>query len=88
MEGLLKSDIFFFLTGLAVILVTALVVIALIYVIKILRDLRDISHTVKEESEEIKSDIDSLRANVKKGGNKIKKIISNAASPRRRKRKQ
>lgn len=83
---MLKSDIFFFLTGLAVVVVTALIVIALVYVIKILRDVKDISHTVKEESEEIKGDIDTLRENVKKGGNKIKTIINNAASGKERRR--
>lgn len=76
MEELAKSDIFFLLTGIAVVLVTIIILVALYYVIKILKDIEDITDSVKEESAEIIDDIHKVRESVKKGGKKIKNIIS------------
>ena len=47
MENILKSDIFFFVTTIAVIIVTIITTIAGIYAIKILRDVRIIVKDIK-----------------------------------------
>jgi hypothetical protein len=47
METLIHADIFFFITSIAVILLTVLLIIALFYFIQILRNFRDISEIFK-----------------------------------------
>ena len=48
MDTLLHADVFFFITSVAVILVTTMIVISLIYFIQILKNVRDISQTFKK----------------------------------------
>lgn len=67
MSSLAKSDIFFFITSLVVIIIGIGVTWAFFYIINILRDVKDVSRTVKEETKEIVEDISELRTNVKKG---------------------
>ena len=86
MEEIAKADVFFVLTGFAVVLVTILVLAALYYVIKILRDVKDIAEHVKEESDEIISDIHSIRVGVKKAGKKLKNIIHPTSKKKKAKR--
>ena len=74
METLMKADIFFFVTTIAVIAVTIGLMVALTYIIKILRNASHISDKVKEESDEIISDIKSLRGNVKAQGFKVQYV--------------
>jgi hypothetical protein len=45
---LANADIFFFITGIAVILVTTLLIIVLIYIAEILHDIRHVSKTVRK----------------------------------------
>ncbi len=65
MEQIAKSDIFFFVTTIAVIAIAIALVIALIYIIEILRDIREVSGKARQESEEIIKEIGSLRQKVK-----------------------
>lgn len=58
---LLKSDIFFFVTTIAVIVIGVLLLIALIYTIKILRDIKHVSRAVKEESDKIIEEVENVR---------------------------
>jgi len=51
MNELLHADIFFFLTSIGVILVTAFLVVALGHVIAILRNIRKITDTIRKSSE-------------------------------------
>lgn len=67
MEGLLKSDIFFFITSAVVIAIGVGLVIVLFYLINILRDVKDVSKTVKNETKEFAQDLSQLRSGVKKG---------------------
>lgn len=67
MDSLLKSDIFFFITSVVVIIIGIGVVIVVSYIVNILRDVKDVSKTVKEETEEIAGDISQLRTKVKSG---------------------
>ena len=52
MDTLLKADIFFVVTTVAVFVVAAIVIWALVYLIKILRNVEDISETVKKETKQ------------------------------------
>jgi 5-bromo-4-chloroindolyl phosphate hydrolysis protein len=72
MESLMKSDIFFFITSIAVVILTMLLAVAVAYVIKILRNVDDISTKAKDEAGLIKEDIAELRQNLKTEGSKIK----------------
>jgi len=67
MEGLLKSDIFFFITSAVVIAIGVGLVIVFYYLINILRDVKDVSKTVKNETKEFVQDLSQLRVGVKKG---------------------
>jgi len=71
MEGILKSDIFFVVTTIAIVIVAIVFVAALVYVILILRDIKRVSSRVREESKNISEDISSLRKNVKTEGVKL-----------------
>ena len=68
METLAKADIFFFITSVAVILVTAGVVVALYYLVRILRNVRDVTERVDEGTKALSEDLTILRANLKTGG--------------------
>ncbi|MCH8050100.1 hypothetical protein IIB51_01705 [Patescibacteria group bacterium] len=79
MEELVKSDIFFFITGAAVVLLTLVVLVALYYIVRILRNIFSLSEAIEEEGEEIVKDISKLRRGLEKGGRKIRKIIKKAS---------
>jgi hypothetical protein len=68
METLLKADIFFFITSVAVILLTVGAIVALYYVIRILQSVRNISERVEEGSKVLGEDLDELRFKLKTGG--------------------
>lgn len=68
MQEFIKADIFFFVTTAAVILVTAGVVIALYYAIRILRNVRNVSERVEAGSEALQEDLSELRLKVKGSG--------------------
>lgn len=68
----MKSDIFFFITSIAVVIATILLGIAAAYLIRILRNVEDISQKAKDEAGLIKEDISELRQNIKTEGAKIK----------------
>lgn len=86
MEPLLKSDVFFVITTVAVIILTTVVVVALYYLIRILRNVKDVSKMVKDEGGLIKGDIDSAREGFKKGVKKVIRKIS-SSKPKRRTKK-
>ncbi len=72
METYLKADLFFFITAVAVVLLTFFLVAVLYYVIQLVRNLRDISQTAKTESELVSKDLGELRQNVREQGLKFK----------------
>lgn len=80
MEAVLKSDVFFLITSAAVVVLSAVLLVALYYLIKILRDVKEISRTVKKESELIVRDVDAVRRSIKKKGKQVSSFISRAAS--------
>lgn len=72
MESLMKQDIFFFITAIAVVVLTVLLAIAFWYILKILRDVKYIAGKAKTESELLANDLHELRDNVKREGAKVK----------------
>ncbi len=46
-EGLMKSDIFFFVTTISVVVLTILAIIFGVYAIKIVRDIKSVSKDIK-----------------------------------------
>jgi hypothetical protein len=65
MQTLIHADVFFFITTIAVVLVTLVAVIVLIYIGIILKDIRELSRTIKKEGEEIIQDVHVFREEVK-----------------------
>jgi hypothetical protein len=74
MDTLIKADIFFFITTIAIALLSVLAVVLLIYSIRIVRDVKYVSAKMKEETELIAMDIDAARAKIKEEGYKAASI--------------
>src|SRR3989338_3680306 len=68
MSEFMKADIFFFVTTIAVILLTVGIIIALYYVVRILRSVRNVSERVEEGSKVLSEDLEELRLKMKVGG--------------------
>ncbi len=78
MDTFIQSDIFFFITTAALVVITITVVIALFFLIQILRDVRHVSRRVREQSDRILSDVEDLRNFIKEEGKKainIKELV-------------
>src|SRR3989338_5432791 len=65
METLVKTDLFFFVTTVVVIILGAVLTVAAIYLIKVLREVKSITSCVKRETDEIVDDVHELRENIK-----------------------
>ncbi len=76
METIMKSEVFFFITSIAVVIVTILLGILAMYIIRILRNVDDISKKAKDEAGLIKEDIAELRDNIKTEGAKVKHFVN------------
>lgn len=74
MESVLKMDIFFFVTTVVVAVVGTLIAIFIYYLIGVMRNIRDISETIKKEAEETVRDFRAVRKDVKEGAERIKKL--------------
>ncbi len=75
MENLIHADIFFFISTIALVLISIGIVISLVYVIRILRNVSEVSDKVKEESSEILSDMKELRGTIKQEGFKMGYVV-------------
>ncbi|PIR45279.1 MAG: hypothetical protein COV10_00120 [Candidatus Vogelbacteria bacterium CG10_big_fil_rev_8_21_14_0_10_51_16] len=89
-EAIARSDVFFFVTTISVILVTACVLAVLIYLAGILRNIKSLSDLVKEEGELIRQDITDARMNVRERGFELRILstLFNSFIKRRRERKR
>lgn len=74
MNSLLKSDVFFFITSIAVVVIAILLTILIVYLIKVSRDIKYISQRAKTEADNIIDDVSKLRTNLKEQGGKIKDL--------------
>ena len=62
MQTFIHADIFFFISSIATVIISIGLIIALIFVILILKNLRQLSETVKNEADLLAEDMDDLRA--------------------------
>lgn len=75
MSTLVQADIFFFITSIAVIVIAALLTVALVYAILILRDTKGITRAAKAQSELILGDIDEARRFMRSEGVKLAGMV-------------
>lgn len=74
MEALVQADIFFFITAIAVVFGTGAFLVAMWYVIQILRDVREISTKAKNAADKLEVDFEALRTDLKHKGTKVGSI--------------
>lgn len=76
MTSIIKSDIFFFITTIAIVVVTIGAVVALVYLVQILRDMRDLSRRAKDEGERIIDGVSAYREEIYRRGFQINDLLS------------
>lgn len=80
MDDFFKMDVFFVATTGVVIALGVLLIIALFYVIRILKSFDEVMKNVTLESNDIRDDIRILRAKVREEGMKVKHVSDFFAS--------
>ncbi len=65
MDSLLKSDIFFFITAIGIIVLFAVLIVALWFAIRFLRHAEYVAKKIRIESDNISDDIAEIRADIK-----------------------
>jgi hypothetical protein len=75
MDEFLKMDIFFVVTTVAVAIMTILLALVLIRVLRILKNIEDISLMVEEEGQKLREDIAEVRTRVKEEGLRAKHFL-------------
>lgn len=88
METFLKADIFFVITAVSVVVLSVLVGVAVVYLIRILKNVRDISDTAKREADLLAGDIDDLRIGIKTKGSRLKSLFNFGAKMKARQKKE
>lgn len=76
MNSVLQSDIFFFITTICIVLVSAFLIIVLYKTSKILANIEEVSNKVKESAVGIHDDVSEFRMNLKNGEFGFKDILS------------
>jgi hypothetical protein len=61
MDSVLKSDIFFFVTTVAIILLTIGGIIIIAYLWRIVRNVKDVSERIRDQAYKVSGDIDEMR---------------------------
>jgi hypothetical protein len=75
MDTLIHADIFFFVTTVVVIVVGIALTVALVYLAKVLSDIKEITKQVKEETVLVREDINGLRNDVKHEGFRAERFL-------------
>jgi hypothetical protein len=75
MDTLIHADIFFFITTIVVVIVGIALTIALVYLAKVLSDVKEITRQVKEETILFREDIQGLRGDIKKEGFRVERFV-------------
>ncbi len=75
MNTLIHADIFFFISTIALIVISLCVTVILVYAIIIIRDFSHIARKVKEESMEIIEDVRMVRGDMKRDGFRFTQLI-------------
>jgi hypothetical protein len=68
MESILKSEIFFFVATIALVLVSLIFFVMLAYAVRIVKNVRDISEIAKREAQLLSEDLNNFRTKVKNEG--------------------
>jgi hypothetical protein len=68
MSEVLHANVFFFITGIAVIVFTMLLCVALVHAIKLLKSIRRIVARVEDGAETLHADMQSMRTQFVRGG--------------------
>jgi hypothetical protein len=68
MDTLAKSEIFFIVTTVAVVIITLVISVAALYILKILRDIKFVVNLIKNEAGNVTEDIADLRTHFKSQG--------------------
>ncbi|MDE2019588.1 MAG: hypothetical protein KGJ13_04535 [Patescibacteria group bacterium] len=76
MSSLIHADIFFFVSTIALVVIALLMVIALVYLIGILRRTRNVVAQIDDEASLLREDIRKARARIEAEGFKIKHLLS------------
>ena len=76
MNSILQSDVFFFITSVSVIFITLAILVALIYVIKILKDVSGFFRAIHSGTEALSEDLFLVRVKLKEKGIMSGLIIS------------
>lgn len=76
MQAIVKSDVFFFITTVAVIIVTVLLAMVLVRFFQVLGNVKSISEKANEEVENIKGDFQKVRNHVQDHGLRLVDIIN------------
>lgn len=93
MTTLIHADIFFFVTTIVVFFVGIAATVALVYLVFILKDIKELSKNIQEEGNEIVRDVHEFREKVKEQGTRwsnmasVFGIIRNAAEAVTRKKR-
>ena len=66
MDSIVKSEIFFFITSIAVIVLSVGAAVVLVYAIRVLRDVDHVAKLVRDESDLIAKDVSQLRESAEK----------------------
>jgi len=74
MTDIAKSDLFFMITSISVVVLTIIIAVVLIYAFFIIRNVKEIVKKVKEESESAIDDIRELRLKLKADGNVLRGV--------------
>jgi competence protein ComGC len=67
-EQIAQSNIFFFVTTIAVVILSVLLAVVLVLLIRILKNIKEVSETVKSEGKNIVEDIAGFRSSLKEKG--------------------
>ncbi len=74
MDSLIHADVFFFITTVVVVIVGFILSVALVYAVRIFKDVSEISKKVRQETEKVTHDISSLRQAIREEGAKLSHI--------------
>jgi hypothetical protein len=68
MNDITLVDLFFIITGAAVVIITIMIAIGLLYIISFIRTVRRVAKTAQRASEIVSEDISDLRDNIRDKG--------------------
>ncbi|RME59815.1 hypothetical protein D6779_03365 [Candidatus Parcubacteria bacterium] len=84
MDAILKANIFFFITAVAVVVVAVLIAAVLVLVLQILSDIRRITSLAREESERISRTLEFFRSGAQEKGEKVFALLDKLGVKRKK----